>query len=292
MEAIELPKSVEDIRSSVINLSDNNISGDLPELFAYAKNLRSLRLYNNQFTGTIPASYTNLISQSKSVFMHGNRLSGRIPDELCDNPFFELYMRYILPQEGEGFDLTGSRIDAPNMVYIYEEGTQTQSYTKSIYQSNSYTLIYRCGADEPDPEIVRWYENYKDHGLGVLVCYPRKPYNFLHLGLDWPCVYSLVYANQSVSDFINSNVALVGPDGYYVVNPVTGTEAEVLEVLENAFGKLTPLPDPDPEPPVEYPDVVDGEVTVLQAASEGNGISCFWEIPTMHSLFPMAHMRP
>ena len=272
LEAIELPKSVEDIRSSVIDLSDNNISGDLPELFAYAKNLRSLRLYNNQFTGTIPASYTNLISQSKSVFMHGNQLSGRIPDELCDNPFFEVYMRYILPQEGEGFDLTGSRIDAPNMVYIYEEGTQTQSYTKSIYQSNSYTLIYRCGADEPDPEIVRWYENYKDHGLGVLVCYPRKPYNFLHLGLDWPCVYSLVYANQSVSDFINSNVALVGPDGYYVVNPVTGTEAEVLEVLENAFGKLTPLPDPDPEPPVEYPDVVDGEVTVLQAASEGNGI--------------------
>jgi hypothetical protein len=65
-------------------------------------------------------------------------------------------------------------------------------------------------------------------------------------------------------------VALVGPDGYYVVNPVTGTEAEVLEVLENAFGKLTPLPGTDP--PVEYPDVVDGEVTVLQTACEGNGI--------------------
>ena len=270
LEAIELPKSVEDIRSSVIDLSDNNISGDLPEVFAYAKNLRSLRLYNNQFTGTVPASYTNLISQSKSVFVHGNRLSGRIPDELCDNPFFELYMRYILPQEGEGFDLTGSRIDAPNMAYMYEKGTQTQSYTKSIYQSNRYTLIYRCTADEPDPEIVRWYENYKDDGLGVLVYYQRKPYNFLHLGLDWPCVYSLAYANQSVSDFINSNVALVGPDGYYVVNPVTGTEAEVLEVLENAFGKLTPLPGTDP--PVEYPDVVDGEVTVLQTACEGNGI--------------------
>lgn len=270
LEAIELPKSVEDIRSSAIDLSDNNISGELPELFAYAKNLRSLSLYNNQFTGTIPASYTNLISQSKSVFMYGNQLSGRIPDEICDNPFFEVYMRYILPQNGEGFDLTGSRIDAPNAAYTYEAGTLTHGYTKDIYQSNSYTLIYRCNAEEPDPEIVRWYENYKDHGLGVLVCYSRKPYNFLHLGLDWPCVYSLAYSNQSVSDFINSNVALVGPDGYYVVNPVTGTEAEVLEVLENAFGKLPPLPGTDP--PVEYPDVVDGEVTVLQTACEGNGI--------------------
>ena len=272
LEAIELPKSVEDIRSSAIDLSDNNISGDLPELFAYAKNLRSLCLYNNQFTGTIPASYTNLISQSKSVIMYGNQLSGRIPDEICDNPFFEVYMRYILPQNGEGFDLTGSRIDAPNMAYTYEEGTLIQSYTKGIYLSNSYTLIYRCAEEEPDSEIVRWYEEYKDDGLGVLVYYPRKPYNFRHLGLDWPCVYSLAYANQSVYDFINSNVALVGPDGYYVVNPVTGTEAEVLEVLENAFGKLTPLPDQDPVPPAEYPDVVDGEVTVLQTATEGNGI--------------------
>lgn len=272
LEAIEVPESVEYIRSSVIDLSNNKISGDLPEAFAYAKNLRSLRLYDNQFTGTIPASYTNLISQSKSVFVHGNRLSGRIPDELCDNPFFEVYMRYILPQNGEGFDLTGSRINAPNMAYTYEEGALIQSYTKEIYQSNSYTLIYRCSEEEPDPEIVRWYENYMDDGLGVLVYYPRKPYNFRHLGLDWPCVYNLLYSNQPVSDFVNSNVALVGPDGYYIVNPVTGTEAEVLAVLEEAFGELTPLPDQDPIPPAEYPDVVDGEVTVLQTATEGNGI--------------------
>ena len=271
LESIDVPESAEDICSSSIDLSHNKISGELPEVFAYAKNLRSLSLYDNQFTGTIPASYTNLISQSKSLHLHGNRLSGRIPDEVCDNPFFEVYMRYILPQNGEGFDLTGSRIDAPNMAYIYDNGTQ-QIYTKGIYQSNSYTLLCRCNDDEPDPEIVWWYENYKGDGLGVLVYRTQKPYNFHHLGLDWPCVYNLAFANQSVSDFISSNVALIDPDGYYVVNPVTGTEEDVIAVLETAFGKLDPNPDPDPVPPVEYPDVVDGEVTILQTATEGNGI--------------------
>ena len=276
LEAIEVPESAEDICSSYIDLSHNKISGELPEAFAYAKNLRSLRLYDNQFTGTIPASYTNLISQSKSLHLHGNRLSGRIPDEVCDNPFFEVYMRYILPQNGEGFDLSCSRIDAPNMAYIYDNGTQTQIYTKGIYQSNRYTLLYRCNDDEPDPEIVRWYENYKDDGLGVLAYCTQKPYNFHHLGLDWTCVYNLAFANQSVSDFVSSNVSLIDPDGYYVVNSITGTEEDVIAVLENAFGKLDPFPDPqpdpDPVPPVDYPDVIDGEVTVLQTATEGNGI--------------------
>ena len=270
LETIELPESAEDIRSTIINLSGNKISGELPEVFAYAKNLRSLSLYDNQFTGTIPASYTNLLDQSKSVMLYGNRLSGKLPDELCDNPFFEVYLKYILPQNGEGFDLTGSRIDAPNMAYVYDGAAQTRIYTKGIYQSNNYTLLYRCNDDEPDPEIVRWYENYKDDGLGVLAYYTRKPFNFHHLGLDWPCVSGLMFSNHSLPYFNANTVALVSPDGYYVVDPITGTKEDVLAVLENAFGQLEPLP--NPVPPVEYPGVIDGEVTVLQTALEGNGI--------------------
>ena len=65
------------------------------------------------------------------------------------------------------------------------------------------------------------------------------------------------------------NMALVDREGFYVVNPVTGTPEEIFALLREEFGELpSPVPPPGPEPePLPEP-----EASVLQEASEGSGI--------------------
>ena len=70
-----------DGRVSVVNLSENNLTGEIPNELGSLSHLRRLYLQRNGLSGPIPASLGNL-AMNEALFLHRNALSGEIPAEL------------------------------------------------------------------------------------------------------------------------------------------------------------------------------------------------------------------
>ncbi|KAF8696376.1 hypothetical protein HU200_037285 [Digitaria exilis] len=66
---------------TLIDISVNNISGVIPEVFGRLDNLTSLIIFTNNFHGDIPASIGQLPSL-QVLRIYGNRLTGTLPPEL------------------------------------------------------------------------------------------------------------------------------------------------------------------------------------------------------------------
>lgn len=66
-----------------IDLSSNNLAGVLPSEISDLQSLKSLVLFQNKITGTIPASIGKL-SSLEVLNVSFNQLSGEIPTELCN----------------------------------------------------------------------------------------------------------------------------------------------------------------------------------------------------------------
>ncbi|KZV38599.1 inactive leucine-rich repeat receptor-like serine/threonine-protein kinase [Dorcoceras hygrometricum] len=75
----------------VLSFKENSLSGHIPELFGL-KNLKSLFLNDNKFSGGIPNNVT-LMHRLKIIDLSGNRISGQIPRSLVDLP--RLYTLYL-----------------------------------------------------------------------------------------------------------------------------------------------------------------------------------------------------
>ncbi|RDX67277.1 DNA damage-repair/toleration protein DRT100, partial [Mucuna pruriens] len=75
----EIPKEVEYLLGLVsLNLSRNNLSGEIPSEIGNLSSLESLDLSRNHFSGRIPSSLSQIDSLGKLDLSH-NSLSGRIP---------------------------------------------------------------------------------------------------------------------------------------------------------------------------------------------------------------------
>ncbi|KAK4423309.1 Inactive leucine-rich repeat receptor-like serine/threonine-protein kinase [Sesamum alatum] len=75
----------------VLSFKENSLSGQIPELSGL-KNLKSLYLNNNKFSGRIPVSLS-LMHRLKVVVLAGNMLSGEIPRSLVG--LSRLYVLYL-----------------------------------------------------------------------------------------------------------------------------------------------------------------------------------------------------
>ncbi|CAN0862294.1 Receptor-like protein 30 [Linum grandiflorum] len=73
---------------ALLDVSDNNFGGEIPETVANLKSLQLLNLSNNHFTGHIPRSF-ELLSQLESLHFSSNNLSGKIPLQLTELTFLE-----------------------------------------------------------------------------------------------------------------------------------------------------------------------------------------------------------
>lgn len=274
IEALEAPDDPSEIMATHINLYNNSLSGPLPEYLGYAPVLRNLRLENNCFTGQIPSSYSRLIASNAVLHLNGNELSGRIPDDILDKPGFATVWPQIFWQNGEGFDLSGVRLRAPVTYYVrnyetrYIEGPY---YAADVYSENKYTVIYD-GWTEADlnHELLAWYDAFHEAGLEVISRSSKYDAGLNELGLEWIHVYDFRYIHGSYLQMpFYPNMALVDREGFYVVDPITGTPEEIFALLREEFGELpSPVPPPGPEPE-PLPEPV---ASVLQEASEGSGI--------------------
>lgn len=63
-------------------LSENQLTGSIPQSLGNLALLESLFLYSNQLTGSIPPEIGNLTNLSRYLYLGGNQLSGPIPPQL------------------------------------------------------------------------------------------------------------------------------------------------------------------------------------------------------------------
>ncbi|KAL8146616.1 receptor-like protein 7 [Apium graveolens] len=97
---------------NTIDISNNRLEGEIPDMFGQLKWLRLLNLSHNVFTNSIPASLGNL-KQLEALDLSVNKLGGTIPMELASLNFLSfLNLSYN--------QLTG-RIPTASQFYTFEE---------------------------------------------------------------------------------------------------------------------------------------------------------------------------
>lgn len=75
---------------AIINLSNNNFDGEIPEVIGNLLGLHSIDLSNNNLAGSIPSSLGNL-TELESLDLSQNELSGEIPRELAQLSFLQYF---------------------------------------------------------------------------------------------------------------------------------------------------------------------------------------------------------
>ena len=77
-----------------LNLSDNQLTGEIPSEIEFLTSLTDLELGNNQLTGEIPIELWSMNQNSLNFFdLSNNQLVGEIPDEIENSMFiFGFYL--------------------------------------------------------------------------------------------------------------------------------------------------------------------------------------------------------
>ena len=106
-------------------MSENNLTGTLSPRFAELTSLKTLSLYQNNLEGNIPAEWAALTGLER-LFLEGNRLSGVVPTAIINMPNYESVIRghYEVQQEGYGFTYpaTTEMIALGDNFYLHPEG--------------------------------------------------------------------------------------------------------------------------------------------------------------------------
>ncbi|XP_059064882.1 receptor-like protein 20 [Cryptomeria japonica] len=74
-----------------IDLSVNNLTGDIPSVIRNLKSLHALNLSDNGLTGEIPRSF-GLITKLQSLDLSNNKLHGRIPNEMLQVSYLSFFI--------------------------------------------------------------------------------------------------------------------------------------------------------------------------------------------------------
>ncbi|XP_048446323.1 receptor-like protein 2 [Pyrus x bretschneideri] len=114
--------------SSLIDLSSNNITGNIPSEIGQLQLLQQLSLENNNFSGNIPEQMSNL-KKLEILNLSKNHLSGKIPSSLASLNFLN------------SFVVSYNNLEGP-----IPTSTQLQSFEASAFERNPKL----CGASLPN----------------------------------------------------------------------------------------------------------------------------------------------
>jgi hypothetical protein len=78
-----------------IDLSSNNLQGEIPEVLTLLTDVRVLWLNDNALVGSIPGEIVGSMPLLVILYMQGNQLTGRIPTAVKNNGVLRKSLRYI-----------------------------------------------------------------------------------------------------------------------------------------------------------------------------------------------------
>ncbi|TYH74984.1 hypothetical protein ES332_D05G441800v1 [Gossypium tomentosum] len=124
----------------IIDLSNNQFEGGIPEVFGKLNLLKGLNLSHNNLNGGIPTSVGNLKSL-EWLDLSSNRLSGTIPNRLADLPFLS------------SFNVSRNQLHGH-----IPQGKQFNTFGNDSYQGNKglcgFPVSKGCNIIEPPPPNV------------------------------------------------------------------------------------------------------------------------------------------
>ncbi len=294
-----------------LNLSKNQLTGSIPTELGKLSQRENLyvSLSDNKLTGEIPESIGELKNLVHFSVIN-NSLSGKIPKSFMQLDFWQYTWPWILGQDGEGFERSSLILPGPKFsVRTYTNEPLDQSiYAKNKYTillqwgTPSYSIDYIT-------KLKIIYNNYKKKGLEI-VGYTHQLDNdgiaafASRYSIPWPMFrftssgpgHSYLTADQvtevdevvmlgntycpSVNLVDSEDNILIDSHYYMFGNPTGLTQESHIKLLSDFFQEKLGDPDPidpdmpdDPNKPYESTDYSkDGNVTVLQRATEGKGI--------------------
>ncbi len=180
----------------VINLPDNNLSGNIPAEIGDFTKLRFLQLCYDDIGGRIPSEIGNL-KALEQLYLFCNQLSGPIPGEIAtltnlsgldltmnnlsgtipasirnNTAFWKKFWTRIVCYNN--FDLSGiTNFPAPD--FTFNDVTGASINLGNEYSSNKYTILFDwqswCSyCTNYTPQLVSIYNTYKSKGLDVIGC--------------------------------------------------------------------------------------------------------------------------
>ena len=316
----EIPTSISGLSHlSDLSLSCNNLTGEIPSSLGDIKGLRSIGLVENKLTGTIPQSicelpglynldlqnnklngsfpeYLTLVMDKGLDLSHfnlrWNDFTGKVPDKIMNHPRFRELWTSFLAQNTE-LDLSDLVISAPDFELIDIDGNTFKS--EELYKSNKFTLLYNweswCTYSKAfNEKLIPAYNQFHEKGFEVLglsclcdlalPCVDEDAYRaYLNeKSIPWHNVsQTFEITSQGYKNYIpilfycaSPSTILVDQDGKIISQNLTnGGESydEIIPRLEEFFGEK-----------VNYGYYTskdyshDGDVVLLQTATEGNGI--------------------
>ena len=167
---------------SALDLSFNQLVGEIPPDLGQLSSIHALNLSYNQLIGPIPKTFSNL-TQLERLDLSYNNLSGEIPSTLIDLNFLEV------------FNVTHNNLSGKVPNFKAQFGT----FDKSCYEGNPFLcgppLEKRCTMLDESPSSPRQYSNASDekwYEVDPVVFYTSLSVSYIIFFLG---VVSVLYIN-------------------------------------------------------------------------------------------------
>lgn len=266
-----------------LSISNNLLSGEIPSQIGRLSNLYWIDLHSNKLVGSLPPEIGKLRNLTYAAFCN-NELSGEVPESITQLPCWQYMWWNMVGYNNIRISLREKQIPGPQFNVTDIDGNNIDSQKE--YAKNKYTILFQwatpgsCAYSQNFvPTLITLWERYKDSGLNIIGWNPE----YVDVGLMRTFIVSnkIPWRNfRSTNDngfgdnnyFPESLIALpymvmtinvVDSGGHIVFSSAIDDSNNLSSFITHQFG----------EENYESTDYSkDGNVTILQKATEGNGI--------------------